>query len=387
MAATKWLWVLPMAAALLLVVTIGAAAHPATTANSTAANVDLSIATQGAVFTMTNSPSGNAIVAYVIGPGGSLIPAGTFGTHGAGSGVSLADSGSVALSSDHRWLFVVDAGSNAVSVFKVNSLNSGGPLLSFTQRVSSHGTLPVSIASSGSFVYVLNAGTSAVPGNIFGFFLGDHGLLLPLPGSSRPLSTSASTAPAEIAFNPAGTVLVVSEKNTSVLDSYVVGWQGYATGPTVTTSNGSTPYGFAFARDGSLIVSDAGPGALTSYRVAASGALTLKTPALTDGGLAACWVATTDDGHFAFAANAHSGTISTYGVGPRGGLTVLVPLAASTGPADTDMAVGGANGQYLFVYDAGAGEIQEFEIGAGASLTLSYSVFGLPSTAEGMAAF
>jgi 6-phosphogluconolactonase len=387
MARTRLLWVLPMVAALLFVISSGATAHSAGPVGATAANAELSISTQGAVFTMTNGPSGNAIVAYEIGPGGSLIPAGVFGTHGLGTGVSLADSGSVALSGDHRWLFVVDAGSDAVSVFRVNAPNGGGPLLSFTQRIDSHGTLPVSIAVSGPFVYVLNAGTSAVPGNIFGFYLGDHGLLLPLPGSGRPLSTSASTSPAEIAFNPAGNVLVVTEKNTSVLDTYSVGPQGYATGPTVTASNGSTPYGFAFGRGGSLIVSDAGPGALSSYRVAPSGAVTLETPALADGQTAACWVATTVGGQFAFTANAHSNTISTYGVGAGATLSLLVPIAASTGAGDTDMAIGGSHGQLLFVYDSGAGEIQEFKIGAGASLSLAYAVYGLPATAEGMAAF
>jgi len=382
MAPTRVLWVLPMIAALLFVVSTGATAQAAA-----GPNAELWVPTQGAVFTMTNSPTGNAILAYEIGPQGSLIPAGTFATHGLGTGVSLADSGSVALSSDHRSLFVVDAGSNAVSVFHVNPIGGGVPLLTFTERVSSHGVLPVSIAVSGQFVYVLNAGTSVTPGNIFGFFLGDHGLLLPLPGSSRPLSTSASTAPAQIGFTPTGNALVVTEKNTSVLDSYVVDTQGYASGPTVTASNGATPYGFAFGRGGSLIVSDAAASALTSYHVAASGALTVKTPALSDGQAAACWVATVDGGQYAFAANAHNNTISTYGVGPRGGLTLLVPVAETTGAADTDMAVGGSQAQFLLVYDAGAGEIQDFQIGPGASLSPQYAVFGLPATAEGLAAF
>jgi 6-phosphogluconolactonase len=197
----------------------------------------------------------------------------------------------------------------------------------------------------------------------------------------------AFSSPAQIAFNPAGNVLVVTEKNTSVLDSYVVDWQGYTSGPIVTASDSSTPYGFAFGRGGSLIVSDAAASALTSYTVGATGTLTVKTPALSDGQAAACWVATVDGGKFAFAANAHNNTISTYRVGPAGGLTLLVPVAATTGAADTDMAVGGSAGQYLLVYDAGAGEIQEFTVGHGASLTLGFAVFGLPATAEGMAAF
>ncbi|MGP8076482.1 MAG: lactonase family protein [Thermoplasmata archaeon] len=348
---------------------------------------DLSIGTHGAVFTMTNAPGGNAIVGYVIGPGGSLIPAGQFTTHGKGTGVSLADSGSVALTADHQYLLVVNAGSNTISVFAVNSPSGGRPLLTFIDSVNSHGVLPVSIAIHGPFVYVLNAGTSIVPGNIFGFYLADHGLLFPLPGSSQPLSTSASTAPAQISFNPSGSVLVVTEKNTSVLDTYTVDYRGYVSAPTVTASNGATPYGFAFGRDRSLIVSDAASGALTSYLVSSSGTLSVKTPALSDGQTAACWVATVDGGRFAFTTNAHSSTISTYGVGPGGALTLLAAVAAATGPADTDMAIGGAHGQLLFVYDVGAGEVQEFGIGSGASLTLQYDVFGLPATAEGLAAF
>ena len=379
------LWVLPIVAAALFVVSSGAAARDVSTPNSGVVS-ELSIATHGAAFTMTNGPSGNAVVVYLIGPGGALIPSGTFSTHGKGTGVSLADSGALALADDHQFLLVVNAGSNTITVFHVNSPSGAGPLLSFVDAVSSHGTLPVSVAVHGPLVYVLNAGTSLVPGNIFGFYLGDHGLLFPLPGSSRPLSTSASTAPAQIAFDPSAPVLVVTEKNTSVLDSYTVNFWGYASGPTVTPSNGSTPYGFAFTHDGTLIVSDAAAGALTSYQVALSGTLTVVTPATSDGQLAPCWVATADGGRYAFTTDAHSSTISSYAVGTDGALTLLAGVAASTGAADTDMAVVG-HGHLLLIYDAGAGEIQEFGIGSDGSLSLQYDVFGLPATAEGLAAF
>jgi 6-phosphogluconolactonase len=383
---SRLIWVLPMVAAVLFVLSSGATAQSVTGASSGLAP-GVTVATHGAVFTMTNAPTGNAVVAYLIGPGGALIPAGHFPAHGKGTGVSLADSGSLALTADHQWLFVVDAGSNAITVFQVHSSTGSGPLLTFVDRVSSHGTLPVSLAVHGPLVYVLNAGSSVAPGNIFGFYLGDHGLLFPLPGSSEPLSTSASTAPAEIAFNPAGTVLVVTEKNTSVIDTYTVDHRGFASVPVVTPSNGSTPYGFAFGRSGTLIVSDAGAGALTSYTVSRAGTLTVQTGALTDGGAAPCWVASVDEGRYAYTTNAHSGTISTYAVAKGGTLTLVDGVAATTGAADTDLAVGGAHGQLLFVYDAGAGEIQEFDIGSGASLTPAYDVFGLPATAEGLAAF
>jgi 6-phosphogluconolactonase len=262
-----------------------------------------------------------------------------------------------------------------------------GPLLSLSDQVLSHGVLPVSLAEHGSLLYVVNAGTSTTPGNIFGFYLADHGLLFPLRGSSRGLSTTASTAPAEIAFNPSGSALVVSEKNTSVLDTYAVDARGYATGPTVTPSNGSTPYGFGFGRGGALIVSDAVAGALSSYRLAATGSLQVVTSALADGQKAACWVATIDGGHYALTSNADSDTLSSYAVGPGGALTLVSGVDASTGAGDTDLAVGGADGSLLFVHDSAAGEVEEFSIGPGADLSLQFAAFGLPASAEGLVAY
>ncbi|MCI4334020.1 MAG: lactonase family protein [Thermoplasmata archaeon] len=382
MARKRLFWALPIVAALLFVVSSTAVARSPTDVASESSHW-----AQGAVFTMTNAPNGNSVWAYVVGPGGSLVPDGHFATHGRGTGVSLADSGSLALTSNHQWLLVINAGSNSLTVFHVNAPGGSQPLLTFTDRVSSHGTLPVSIAVSGDLVYVLNAGTSSVPGNIYGLILADHGLLFPLPGSSRSLSTQASTAPAEIAFTPSGTVLVVTEKNTSDFDTYTVGPRGYASGPTVTPSNGATPYGFAFGRGGSLIVSDAGPGALSSYAVARTGAVTRVSGPVTDGQTAACWIATVDGGRIAYTSNAHSATISTYHVAAGGKLTLLAGVAASTGSGDTDMAIGGSHGQYLFVYDSGAAEIESFSIGRAASLTLGYAAFALPSTAEGLVAF
>jgi 6-phosphogluconolactonase len=381
----RLIWIVPIVAAALFLVSSGYAAGTVTTPNS-ALNSELSIGTHGAVFTMSNAATGNAVWAYWVGPGGSLIPAGHYATNGKGTGESLADSGSLVLTQDHRYLLVVNAGSNTITVFHVNSPLSHGPLLTFVDVVESHGTVPVSIAVRGPVVYVLNAGSSHVAGSIFGFYLADHGLLFPLSGSSRPLSSSASTAPAQISFDPSAPVLVVTEKDTSVLDSYTVNFRGYASGPTVTPSNGSTPYGFAFGNGGTLVVSDAAAGALTSYHVTRSGSIAVTTPATPDGQTAACWVAIVDGGRLAFTTNADSGTISSYGVGPGGTLTLLAGVAASTGLGDTDLAVGG-HGQTLFVHDGAAGEIQEFGIGSAASLTLEYDVFGLPATAEGLAAF
>jgi 6-phosphogluconolactonase (cycloisomerase 2 family) len=299
--------------------------------------------------------------------------------------VSLADQGALVLTQDHQFLFVVNAGDNTVSVFAVHYPAPHRPILALVDVVGSQGVQPVSVTVHGPFVYVLNAGNATDPGNIAGFFLSPGGQLFPIPHSSQPLSTSSPTGPAEIAFNPSGTVLVVTEKATSLIDAYPVSFWGVARPPVVTPSNGSTPYGFAFGNQGTLIVSDAGPGALSSYDVARNGQLTVVSGSVDDGQLAPCWVAVA--GPYAFTTNAHNNTISTYHVGWDGTLTLVAAVAASTGAADTDMAIGGSHGQYLLVYDAGAGEIQNFAIGSDGSLASAYSVSSLPATAEGLAAF
>ncbi len=374
-------WLIPAAALLLLLVPAAVAAQP-TTALASASGYGGG----GDVFTMTNAISGNAILAFHIGPGGALVPAGTYRTHGTGTGSSLADQGSVVLTPDDHYLLVVNAGDSSVSVFAVHA-NPWGPALTFVDRVGSRGVTPVSLTVHGSIVYVLNAGNSTIPGNIAGFVLADHGLLLPLPGSKQPLSSGMPTGPAEVAFSPAGTELVVTEETTSLIDVYPVNAWGVAQPPITSASNGSTPYGFAFTPRGTLVVSDAGSGALTSYSVSPSGQLSVISGSVGDGQLAPCWVAIGGGGQWAFTSNAHSSTLSTYAVSSAGVLSLSAAIAATTGPADTDLAIGGAHGQYLFVYDAGAPQIQEFAIGPGGALIPQYAVYSLPPATEGLAAF
>ena len=72
--------------------------------------------------------------------------------------------------------------------------------------IASGGETPTSVAVHGNLVYVLNAGGTP---NVSGFTVGDDGVT-PLEGSTRPLSASAD--PAQVAFSPDGTTLVVTER-------------------------------------------------------------------------------------------------------------------------------------------------------------------------------
>ena len=182
-------------------------------------------------------------------------------------------------------------------------------------------------------------------------------------------------------------MLAVTEKVTSLIDTYTVGPLGYASSAISTVSNGSTPYGFAFAPSGHLLVSDAGPGALSSYGVSAGGTVTVVSGTVLDNQSAPCWVVVAEGGRYAYTTNAHSNSISTYQVARNGDLVLQASVGAATGVGPTDLALTTSNGQHLLVYDSGAGEIDEFDLGAGGTLSEVASVYGLASTAEGLDAF
>jgi 6-phosphogluconolactonase len=335
----------------------------------------------GAVYTMTNAASGNAVLAYARAADGRLSMRGTYITGGLGTGSVLASQGAVTLSSDGRWLAVVDAGSSDVALFAVGPDGS----LQLTDRVGTGGTDPISVTIHGLLVYVLDAGGSG-GGNIAGF-IRVGGRLFALPGSVRPLS-GAGTSPEEIAFSSDGATLVVAEKGANDLVTYRVGFLGVASPPTAYPSAGATPYGFAFDGAGHAFVSEAEGSALSSYTVSPAGVPNVISASVGNGQLAACWVALTPDGRTAFTVDAHNAAISSYAIASDGSLTLLdgtAVLEAATSVPLLDASVSG-DGRFLYVVDVGAGSIDGFRIGPGGRLSAIGSASGLPAGSGGMAA-
>ncbi len=335
----------------------------------------------GSVYTETNAASGNAVVWYTRAVDGSLTWQASFSTGGLGTGSGLGSQGAVVLGDDGSVLVAVDAGSDQISAFRVMSTG-----LTLTDTVASGGTMPVSVAISGDLVYVVNAGGSP---SIAGFTLGTDGSLTPISGSVQTLT---GTGPAEIAFDPTGQVLVVTEKATSTIDTFVVGAEG-AAGPAMShASNGATPFGFAFDNKGDLIVSEVGGGpmgtsALSSYAVGADGSLTTISASVPDFEFAACWVVTTNNGKFAFTSNAHppSNDLSSYAVGPDGQLALSQEVAARPGHGPTDLALSG-NSKFLYVLNSADGSIAGFGVHGDGSLASLSLVSGLPLSDGGLAA-
>jgi 6-phosphogluconolactonase (cycloisomerase 2 family) len=339
---------------------------------------------RGAVYTATNSPAGNEVLVFPRAADGSLGAPRAFATGGLGTGGGLGNQGAVVLSHDQRRLFVVNAGSNTVSVFAVRPPNG----LELLDRVHSRGKLPISVAVHRRLVYVLNAGGS---GNIAGFKLDQDDNLRYITDSRRPLS-SKSADPAQVSFSTHGDFLVVSEKATNVLSTYTVRPNGLATGPNVQPSVGTTPFGFAFSPSGALVVSEAFGGApdasaLSSYRAGPGGSLDAISPSVGTTETAACWVVITGNGQFAYTSNTGSGTISGYRLTRQGRLTLLdadgVTATTQMGPIDLALS---SNSRYLYSLDSGSGAISAWRVKAGGGLTPVSGASGLPAGANGLAA-
>jgi 6-phosphogluconolactonase (cycloisomerase 2 family) len=165
-----------------------------------------------------------------------------------------------------------------------------------------------------------------------------------------------------------------------------------ATGPTAYPSSGATPFGFAFTQQGTLVVSEAAGGAVngssvSSYAVSPAG-LQVVTPSSPTGETAACWIAVSKNGKFAYSANAGSASVSSYRVGQDGSLALIAGKAGETGAgtAPVDMATS-HNSQYVYVLSARSQNVIVFAAGNDGSLTPIGTFGGLPAGSAGIAAW
>lgn len=337
----------------------------------------------GAVFVLSNATSGNAVLVFPRKSDGTLSAPASYSTGGLGTGGGLGNQGAVVLTDNGRLLYAVNAGSDEISAFRVTRAG-----LRHLGNVSSGGDEPISVTVHRRLLYVLNDGASP---NVSGFRIGPRGRLTPIAGSTLGLSGAGVPNAAQLGFSPDGSRLVVTEKATNQLTTYAVLDDGTLSAPTAQTSAGPTPFGFAFDRRGTLIVSEAFGGApdasvLSSYRPSGAGWAPVS-PLTATMETAACWVVVTPNGRFAFETNTGSNTVSAFRIGQDGSLTLLhadgVAATTGAGPIDMDVSV---NGRFLYTLNGAGGSISAFRIGADGGLDPLGTTPGLPAGANGLAA-
>lgn len=335
----------------------------------------------GHVFAITNEATGNHLLVLDRAANGSLGLPVAIPTGGTGIDAGLGSQGAVTVSEDGRWVVAVNPGSDDVSLFRVG--RDGATLI---DTESSGGDQPVSVDVRGNLVYVVNAGTG---NNVSGLRIRPGGLD-PIPGSTRPLSAEGA-APAQVSFTPDGRHLVVTEKATNSISTFAVE-RGVAQPGIANASTGVTPFGFAFDRFDHLVVSNANGGAASgssasTYDVGSDGALVpLDGPDATNQ-TAACWIAISENGRYAYTTNTGSASITGYGVDRDGSLDLLdadgVTGVAGNGPTDFGFS---RDGRYLYTLNSGDDSISIHRADAWGGLAALGTVTGLPASTAGVVA-
>jgi len=337
----------------------------------------------GHVYVNDNTAGTNTIAAFDRHADGSLTPieGSPFAAGGAGTGSGIGSQGALQVTSDGRYLLAVDAGSNEISVLRINNdggLNpvGGGP-------VSSGGVAPVSIAVHDGLVYVANAGAGG--SNYTGFTLNPGGHLRPLAGSTVSLPDNAQ--PGDVLFNGDGTKLVGVEVNTSVIDSFAVGRDGRLTAAPGSpfAAQGPGPFGSEFrpTDPSQLYISNAhggtGAGTVSAFSDGSDGTLTsIGSSPFPDFQTAPCWVEISHDGSTLFTVNTASNSVSSYTIGS----TVSLALASTTslgsakGAEDARLA---PDGQTLWVVGTGSHTISAFSVSASSLAELPSSPTATPA--------
>jgi 6-phosphogluconolactonase len=308
-----------------LSLTLGLALVALPAAGGSASAATTTTLTPGAVFTSTNTAE-NRVLAYNRGPDGRLKRVQDIPTRGAGRPAAnppfttnfpvLDSMGPVNLSDDgdnKSCLFVVNAGSDSVSSFRV------GPAgLQWADQKPSGGPRPASVTSttrgpSKQVAYVLNSDNTSA--SIQGFYVSASCVLTPIPNSFRLLPNQDSV-PATVRFDEHGDHLAVSERyadggppaGQGDIVVYPVDSRGVPEIPVVNESAQRTPYGLDYNRQDILSVTNEvfdGPPFLNStvstYRQNDDGTL---VPLDTEpSGGAACWNLFTNNGKFLFVTN------------------------------------------------------------------------------------
>lgn len=344
-------------------------------------------ATGSAVFVQTDDPSGNSIVAYDRGSDGRLHRGASYSTNGLGGILSgsvvdhTASQGAVRYDRAHALLYVVNAGSDSVTVFRVD-----GADLHRTQVIASGGTFPVSIASHGDAVFVLNARDG---GSIQGFLrVGDFLVRVPRWHRALGLDPNATpeftTTPGQVAFSPDGSKLLVTTKgNTSAVDVFSMSRTRHLSRtPVVNKLPGAVPFAMTFDRRGHVLLAEAGTNALATFTLQPDSTLQPIATALT-GQAATCWIVRV--GADVYLSNAGSANLSGYR------LTSAATVAKALGQTATDPgtvdAAASSDRRFLYVQTGASGVVDEFAVAPDGALASIGSVT-VPDAAgaEGIAA-
>jgi 6-phosphogluconolactonase len=359
------------------------------------ASADPSHFVVGHVYVNDNTEGQNTIAGFARHADGTLtpLPGSPFAAGGAGTGASIGSQGALQTARHGRYLVAVDAGSDQISVLRIEHDGSLQPV----GLVASGGNEPVSVTVHHRLVYVANSGDGGA--NYTGFVFGRHGTLYPLAGSTVSLPDGSS--PGDVLFNGDGSKLAGTRVGTSLIDSFGVLRDGrlLAAPQSPFAAQGPGPFGSEFrpTDPNQLFVSNAhggaGNGTVSAYDVSRDGTLnSIGSSPFADFQTAPCWVEISSDGRFLFTVNTATPSVSSYAIRRDGSLQLIGSTAFKTATAVPALSPFDArlssDGRTLYVVDSGTAQVSAFRVSGGVLTELGSSPTSLPSgaTAFGLVA-
>lgn len=334
----------------------------------------------GYVFTMTNSNTSNDLLVYSRDENGNLSLKSSIATTGVGSGGGLGSQGALTLSTDKKFLFLVNAGDNSISSFNVAPNN-----VTLVGKYNLVGQRPVSVAQRGNLVYVLNSAGATGAASIEGFtFNSSTGALSPIANSSTPLSLNTNAAQISFVYD---NVIVIAERATNLLTSYVLNASSVPTNKQSFSSQAPQPFGFAVGSGGKIYVTEASASSsVSSYSVSTTGVIS-NISTLTNNQGGACWAVLNNAESIVYSTNAGGNTISSFNITSSGVLSatqIAFNMGAGNGPNDAGLS---SKGNYLYVLAGGSDKIYGYKVESNSLTSVAGATMFVPGAAFGLAAY
>ncbi len=326
---------------------------------------------RGFVYLDNNTAGANTISGFSRDADGALttLPGSPFAAGGAGLGAGLASQGATQTTDHGQYLLAADAGSNQISVLRIDPNGSLTPVPG--SPFASGGVEPNSIAVNHGLVYVSNTGAGGT--NYTGFTLTPGGQLVPIPGSTVTLP--AGSAPGEIVLNSTNTRLAGMRVGTSLIDSFTLDPSGrpHPAPRSPYAAQGLGPFGSQFrpTDPDQLFVDNAhngtGLGTVSAFYDLPDGTLSpIGASPFADLQTAPCWQVISPDGRYLYALDTGSAEISSYAIAPGGTLSLLsnTPVSATAGVTGTDVALS-PGGRTLYLNMAKLNSVGVFAVDGG----------------------
>lgn len=327
---------------------------------------------------LTSCITGHKQFLYVTGPGTDEVF--QFQIHDNGTFTALnpesvgvgSNPVSVVLEPAGNFAYIANFSGNDVTLF---SVNRGNGVLSIPIATSpipppipanvfntGLGPISMAVAPNGSFLFVLNQGSS----DISGFAIDPTtGNLTGLAGSPFPSGCSGSS----LAITPKADTLFVTCPAAGTIQALGINNQGVLTAPTQVSGPSGTPTFAAVDPTGRfLYIADPGANGVFGFSIGSNGALTSISGSPFPSGAQPVALAATPQGSLLYVANHGSNNVAGFVIDSQTGALGAVSGSpfASGGQGPSFVA---ASASFLYVADQGTNDIAGFAIGSGGTLT------------------